>query len=57
VLGICRANAVGDEVDSIDEVHAFLFNTPFEANHFYSRNSRTCYTRNNLSQFPSRKQI
>jgi hypothetical protein len=57
VLDICRAKPVGDEVDNIDEVHAILFNTPFEANHFYSRNSKTCYTRNNLSQFALGKQI
>jgi hypothetical protein len=41
VLDIHRVEPIGDEVDNIDEVH-FLFNTPFEANHFYSRNSRTC---------------
>jgi hypothetical protein len=38
VLDIHRVEPVGDEVDNIDEVH-FLFNTPFEANHFFSRNS------------------
>jgi hypothetical protein len=40
VLDIRRVEPVGDEVDNIDEVHAFVFNTPFEANHFYSRNSK-----------------
>jgi hypothetical protein len=42
VLDIRRVEPVGDEVDNIDEVHAFLFNAPFEAKHFYSRNSKTC---------------
>jgi hypothetical protein len=42
VVDIHRVEPVGDEVDNIDGVHAFLFNTPFEANHFYSRNSKTC---------------
>jgi hypothetical protein len=42
VLDIRRVEPVGDEVDNMDEVHAFLFNTSFEANHFYSRNSRAC---------------
>jgi hypothetical protein len=34
VLDIRRVEPIGDEVDNIDEVHAFLFNTPFVANHF-----------------------
>jgi hypothetical protein len=42
VLDIHRVEPVGDEVDNIDEVRAFLFNTPFEAKHFYSRDSKTC---------------
>jgi hypothetical protein len=42
VLDIRRAEPFGDEVYNIDEVHAFLFNTPFELNHFYSRNSQIC---------------
>jgi hypothetical protein len=42
VLDIRRVEPVDDEVGNIDEVHAFLFNTPFEAKHFYSRDSKTC---------------
>jgi hypothetical protein len=34
VVDIRRVEPVGDEVDNIDEVHAFLFNTPFEAKSF-----------------------
>jgi hypothetical protein len=42
MLDIRQAEPIGDEGYNIDEIHAFLFNTPFEANHFYLRNSKTC---------------